>query len=53
MKQKNIEIKNKEIKKLGEFSSLYEQVQNNIYSISLLKKSNHDEFFFQIKRYYL
>ena len=49
MKQKNIEIKNKEIKKLGEFSSLYEQVQNNIYSISLLKKSNHDEFFSKLK----
>ena len=34
---------------MGEFSSLYEQFQNNIYSISLLKKSNHDEFFSKLK----
>ena len=34
---------------MGEFSSLNEQVQNNIYSISLLKKSNHGEFFSKLK----
>ena len=48
MEKKNI-VFNKQIKKLKEFSSLYKQVQDNINSISLLKKSNNDEFFFKLK----
>ena len=49
MNTRNIEIKSKNMKKLGEFVSIYEQVQNNINSINLFKKSNHEEFFSKLK----